>query len=197
MKPSISSAWTAERFWKPANSRKPPSPSPPNRIPLMNLSPTREAQRRSPPSADADLLNQARQFRRRNIIKRPLVFLSEPFSKVFRGHEARLAIGKVAPRARPEFHKSCVRQTHNRGAAVHQEFAIHGIAMAGGNAVPKMREAHLIPLPRQRRGHVKRADEIAHRPVIGYYGFRGGRRHASAPIFLASMSHCGRLCVRT
>src|SRR5437899_891813 len=166
MKPSISSAWTAERFWKPANSRKPPSPSPPNRIPLMNLSPTREAQRRSRPSADADLLDQARQFRRRNIIKRPLIFLFEPFSKVFRGHEARFAIGKVAARARPEFHKSCVREPHNRGAALHQAFRIHGIAAAGGNPVPNGRGGVQQPLPRPRCVHVKPAPPRAPPPRL-------------------------------
>jgi len=122
---------------------------------------------------DPNLLNQQRQLPLRNVIQRPLIFLLKTFAKVFRGYEAGLAIAQVAARARPELHKSGMRQAHNRGAPVDQEFRIHRIAVTRGNPIPKVREPNLIILPRQWRHHAKRADEFAHRPFVGNRRLRG------------------------
>jgi len=111
---------------------------------MKNLSEKSEA-----PSPNPDLLEQSFNVNRRDVIKRPLVFLFQPLSKIFRSHETRLAVGQIAACTRPELHKSGVRQSHNGGSAIDQKLGIHAIAVASGDAIPKMREANLISLPRQ------------------------------------------------
>ena len=89
-------------------------------------------------SPNPDLLEQSFNLTRRDVVKWPFVFLLQTFSKIFRSHETRLAVGHVAVCPRSELHKSGVRQAYNGGPAIDKKLRIHAIAVAGRDAISKV-----------------------------------------------------------
>src|ERR1700704_1862809 len=103
---------------------------------------------------------------RRDVVERALVFLLELFAQILGGNVARFTIRKVPARLFGELHEPRVRQAHDNSSAIHEELCVHGIAVARGYAVPKVREAAVIRLFGQARGNIEFRDELAHCALI-------------------------------
>src|SRR5215472_16418464 len=107
-----------------------------------------------------------------------LILLLEPLPQIFRSNVTCFAISQVAAGPVAKSHETQVRQPQDRALAIDEEFAIHGVAVPRGNAVPAMRELALVAVISHFRGHVESVDELAHRACIrnGWID-RSCRRH--------------------
>jgi hypothetical protein len=98
----------------------------------------------------------------RNVVERADIFFFEAFAQIFRGYEAGFAVGQVASGFFAEFYEGGVGQSNDVSLAIDKEFRVDGVRVAGGDAVPHVREAALVGLPRQFGNHFEGADELTH-----------------------------------
>src|ERR1700683_3553524 len=86
--------------------------------------------------ADAELLDDARDVCGGYVVEGVLVFLFQALAEIFGTDVTGFAIAEVASGAALKFDKTGMSQAEHDVAAVHEEFAIHGVGVAGGGAIP-------------------------------------------------------------
>src|ERR1700683_1126055 len=116
--------------------------------------------------ADAELLDDARDVGGGYVVEGVLVFLFQALAEIFGTDVTGFAIAEVASGAALKFDKTGMSQAEHDVAAVHEEFAIHGVGVAGGDAIPTVREAAAIDVVGYFGGNVEGADEITHRADV-------------------------------
>src|SRR6202167_4660394 len=116
--------------------------------------------------ADAELLDDARDVGGGHVVEGVLVFLFQALAEIFGADVTGFAIAEVASGAALKFDKTGMSQTEHDVAAIHEEFAIHRIGVAGGDAIPTVREAAAIDVVGYFGGDVAGADENTHRADV-------------------------------
>jgi len=97
-----------------------------------------------------------------HVVERANIFFFEAFTQIFGGYKAGFAVGQVTSGLFSEFHEGGVGQSDDVGLAIHEKLRVDGIRVAGGDAIPHVREAALMSLTRQFGSHFEGADELAH-----------------------------------
>src|SRR6266478_883454 len=118
----------------------------------------------------ANLCDQAQNFALRHVVERAQIILFETLAQIFRGDKAGFAVGQVALALFTELHESGMCQSDDVRGAVHEKLGVDGVRVPRGDPVPHVREAALISLAAQLRGHFKGSDELAHGAGIREYG---------------------------
>ncbi len=118
---------------------------------------------------DAQSVDQAENRVGGHVIEGVFVFLLEALAQVIGGYVAGFAVGQVALVFVAEFDEGHVSQAEHDAFSIHEKFAIDGVAMARGDAVPAMREAAAVNVIGNFGFDLEGADELAHRAKIGNY----------------------------
>ncbi len=119
------------------------------------------------------------------------------FAKILKPPGNHLAVSEAAARAFAEFHEALVGETHNDAPAIDKEFSVYQRVSLCRVAMPfhKMRKPDLIGLICESRRHSKRADEIAHRPLVWNSGCGGHGDFLSSGLLGRRANHRFRLQV--
>ena len=102
-----------------------------------------------------------------NVVQGTLVLFFEAFAEIFGGDEAGFAISEVASVLFAKLHEGGVREANDAAVVVGGKFRVDGVAVAGGDAVPDVRELAVIDLAGKFGDHIKGADELIHSADIG------------------------------
>src|SRR5580658_11371216 len=90
-------------------------------------------------------------------------------------------------------------QAQHYGFAIYEEFAIHGVGVARGYAIPAVRKAAAVGVIGDFGADVEGAYEIAHGAYVGdgirAFGFGGGHEFARAILFAHAYFFALRLAV--